>query len=106
MSKKNAFRSQASSSRASAAAGGFGGFGSTSSASTLSYLSEPADLSSISDPNVVVAFKNMNKKDGTTKTKGLEDLREYIQDHPFEKDGGAEDAVVEAWVRYAIRRSI
>jgi len=97
MSKRNAFKSQASSSRASAVAG-FGGFGLTSTASPLSYLGEPANLSGINDPNVVVAFKNMGKKDGTTVAKGIEYLRAYVGDHPNEKDGGVEDAVLEAWV--------
>lgn len=82
-----------------ASGAGFGGFGSTSSGSTLSYLTEPPNLSAISDANVVVAFKNLSKKDGTTKSKALEDLRAYVQAHPFEQDGGVEDAVLEAWVR-------
>lgn len=82
-----------------ASGAGFGGFGSTSSGSTLSYLTEPPNLSAISDANVVVAFKNLSKKDGTTKSKALEDLRAYVQAHPFELDGGVEDAVLEAWVR-------
>lgn len=94
MSKRQ-FKSQASSSRVSGA--GFGGFGS-STGSTLSYLSEPPNLTLISDPNVVVAFKNLAKKDGTTMTKGLEDLRSYVQSHPFEVDGGVEQPVLDAWV--------
>lgn len=97
MSKRQ-FKSQASSSRAASGVG-FGGFGSTSSGSTLSYLTEPPNLSSISEANVVVAFKNLSKKDGTTKSKALEDLRAYIQAHPFEDGGGPEDAILEAWVR-------
>lgn len=97
MSKRQ-FKSQASSSRAATGAG-FGGFGSTSASSTLSYLTEPPNLSSVSDANVVVAFKNLSKKDGTTKSKALEDLRAYVQAHPYEQDGGVEEAVLEAWVR-------
>ncbi|KAI9054877.1 hypothetical protein LZ554_002021 [Drepanopeziza brunnea f. sp. 'monogermtubi'] len=104
MSKRQ-FKSQASSSRAASGVG-FGGFGSTSSRSTLSYLTEPPNLSGISDANVVVAFKNLSKKDGTTKSKALEDLRAYVQAHPFEKDGGVEDAVLEAWVKFYPRISI
>lgn len=96
MSKRQ-FKSQASSSRAASGVG-FGGFGSASSSSTLSYLTEPPNLSALSDANVVVAFKNLSKKDGTTKSKALEDLRAYVQAHPFEQDGGVEDAVLEAWV--------
>ncbi len=97
MSKRQ-FKSQASSSRAASAVG-LGGFGSAASSSTLSYLTEPPKLSAISDANVVVAFKNLSKKDGTTKSKALEDLRAYVQAHPFELDGGVEDAILEAWVR-------
>ncbi|CZT43733.1 uncharacterized protein RSE6_03809 [Rhynchosporium secalis] len=104
MSKRQ-FKSQASSSRVASGAG-FGGFGSASSGSTLSYLTEPPNLSAISDANVVVAFKNLSKKDGTTKSKALEDLRAYVQAHPFEQDGGVEDAVLEAWVKFYPRISI
>ena len=100
MSKK-AFKSQASSARA--ASGAFGGafgsdlinFGGVVS-SPLSYVYEPPDLSGFSDPNVSVAFKNLQKKDGTTKSKALEDLQNYIG--LLEKDG-IEEAVLEAWVR-------
>ena len=97
MSKK--FKAQASSSRVSPAFGsynGFGGFGS-GAVSALSYISEPPNLTSISDSNVVVAFKNILKKDSTTKAKGLEDLRAYVLAHPNE-GGGVEEPVLEAWV--------
>ncbi|GKT61632.1 RING zinc finger [Colletotrichum tofieldiae] len=86
-------------------ASGFGGF-SSAAGSGLSYLAEPPDLSSISDANVVVSFKNTLKKDATTKAKALEDLLAYVQAHPFEKDGGAEEAVLEAWVQIYPRISI
>ncbi|TQN74076.1 E3 ubiquitin-protein ligase listerin [Colletotrichum shisoi] len=86
-------------------ASAFGGF-SSSPGSGLSYLTEPPDLSSISDANAVVSFKNTLKKDATTKAKALEDLLAYIQAHPFEKDGGAEEAVLEAWVQIYPRISI
>ncbi|KAK2004434.1 hypothetical protein LX36DRAFT_649985 [Colletotrichum falcatum] len=86
-------------------ASGFGGF-SSSPGSGLSYLAEPPDLSSISDANVVVSFKNTLKKDATTKAKALEDLLAYVQAHPFEKDGGVEEAVLEAWVQIYPRISI
>ena len=97
MSKRQ-YKLQASSSRAVSATG-FGGFGSTTAGSTISYLVEPPDLSAISDANVVVAFKNLSKKDGTTKAKALDDLRSYVQAHPFEQDAGTEEAVLGAWVR-------
>ncbi|ORY64868.1 uncharacterized protein BCR38DRAFT_431192 [Pseudomassariella vexata] len=85
---------------------GFGAFSSTSTGSTLSYLSEPPDFSSISDANVVVSFKNLLKKDGTTKAKALEDLITYVEAHPFEQGGGAEEPVLEAWVQLYPRTSI
>ncbi|WYZ46016.1 hypothetical protein EsH8_IX_000241 [Colletotrichum jinshuiense] len=85
---------------------GFGGFTSSSSSNGLSYLAEPPDLSSISDANVVVSFKNTLKKDATTKAKALEELLAYVQAHPFDKDGGAEEAVLEAWVQIYPRISI
>lgn len=109
MSKKQ-FKSQASSSRAvsgasgapegsafgSTALGGLSSFG-TVPASTLSYFFEPPDLSAISEPNVVVAFKNLLKKDGTTKAKALEDLHAYLLSLRVER-GGVEEAILEAWV--------
>lgn len=99
MSKRQ-FKSQASSSRAVFGNGaGFGGFGSGATRSTLSYLTEPPNLSSISDPNVVVAFKNLLKKDSTTKAKGLEDLRLHVLSSPNEQGGGVEQSILEAWVR-------
>jgi hypothetical protein len=88
-------RSQASSSRA-----GFGGRGffATSSGSALSYLAEPPDLSSIGDANIVVAFKNLLKRDDTTKYRALEELRTYARAHPYQQDGGVEDPILDAWV--------
>jgi hypothetical protein len=103
MSKRQ-FKSQASSSRAVFGNGaGFGGFGSGATRSTLSYLTEPPNLSAISDPNVVVAFKNLLKKDSTTKAKGLEDLRLHVLSSPHEQGGGVEQSILEAWVRLLLR---
>ena len=96
MSKRQS-KSQASSTRATPGTT-FGGFGSASASSTLSYLTEPPNLSSISDANVVVEFKNLSKRDGTTKARALEDLRAYVQAHPYEQDGGTEEPILEAWV--------
>lgn len=76
------------------------------SGTTLSYLIEPPNLTLISDPNVVVAFKNLLKKDSTTKAKGLEDLRSYVQVHPYEQSGGVEDSILEAWVQICIETLI
>ena len=102
MSKRQ-FKSQASSSRA-ASGTGFGTFGSVSAGSTLSYLAELPNFSSLSDANVGVAFKNLTKKDATTKAKALEDLRAFVQEHPFELDGGPEEPILEAWVNIYFSR--
>ncbi|KAF4636575.1 hypothetical protein G7Y89_g1514 [Cudoniella acicularis] len=104
MSKRQ-FKTHASSSRA-APATGFGGFGSTSTRSVLSYVAELPDLSTVSDPNVVVAFKNLSKSDSTTKTKALEVLQEYVARHPNNEGGGTEDPILEAWVKFYPRVSI
>ena len=114
MSKKP-FKSQASSSRAvSNAFGGaledaslgapqsnFGGL----AASPLSHVYEPPDLRTLADPNVVVAFKNVQKKDSITKTKALEDLQGYTVASSNRK--GLEEAFLEAWVGlYATRIAV
>lgn len=94
MSKKPS-KAQASSTRVAISNAGpaFGssGFG---SGSPLSYLAEQPDLSALSDPNVVVSFKNLTKKDSTTKAKALEDLQSQVSDD----SGGVEEAFLEAWV--------
>ncbi|KAI4200351.1 MAG: hypothetical protein LQ350_003999 [Teloschistes chrysophthalmus] len=112
MSKRQ-FKSQASSSRAvsevfaasDGALGPFGGggFGAVSS-SPLSYVYEPPDLSTISEPNIIVAFKNVQKKDSTTKAKALEDLLQYST--ALEKANGVENAVLDAWIKVYPRTSI
>ena len=80
--------------------GGFGGFTTSSSGSNLSYLAEPPDFSLISDANVVVSLKNLQKKDATTKAKALEELVTYVQAHPYEQHGGVEDPILDAWVSF------
>ncbi|KAF7561929.1 hypothetical protein G7046_g2214 [Stylonectria norvegica] len=87
-------------------AGGFGGFGAPDSGSSLSYLTEPPSFSAVSDPNVVVSLKNILKKDSTTKAKALEDLVAYAQAHPYDNEGGVEEAVLEVWVQVYPRTSI
>ena len=82
-------------------AGGVSTFGAVSN-SPLSYIYEPPDLSAIEEPNVVVAFKNLQKKDSTTKAKALEDLQLYVQ-YLSEKKDGLEDAILEAWVGHSWR---
>lgn len=108
MSKKS-FKSQASSSRAVSGAFGqsevsssIGNFGVTSTfgavpSSPLSYVYEPPDLSSVSEPNIVVALKNLQKKDSTTKSKALEELQVYVLSLAVES-GGVEEAILEPWV--------
>lgn len=105
MSKK--FKSHASSSRAAAAGLGgftntFGGFSGdlsshTNAPSSLSYVAEPPDLTRISDANLVVAFKNLTKRDDTTKTRALEDIKDKIVKLGNRSDD-LEDGFLEAWV--------
>jgi hypothetical protein len=85
---------------ASAPASGFGGFGASDSGSSLSYLAEPPSYAAVSDPHVVVSLKNILKKDSTTKAKALEELVGYAQAHPFDRDGGVEEAILEVWVSF------
>ncbi|KAI5206537.1 hypothetical protein AUEXF2481DRAFT_44158 [Aureobasidium subglaciale EXF-2481] len=97
---KKAFRPQASSARSFGGSGFGGGFGVSSS--PLSWIGEPPDLSNISDPNVGVAFKNLTKKDSTTKAKALEELLAYVS-APGQQ---IEEPVLEAWVKLYPRLSI
>ena len=67
--------------------------------SQLSHVYEPPDLSNVTDPHDVVALKNIQKKDSTTKAKALEDLQSYVESHARERDG-LEDGFLEAWVGF------
>ena len=103
------FKSQASSARAASTVFGtasFAGFGSPAAfqttASPLSYVTELPDLSAIPEPKVVVAYKNLGKKDSVTKSKALEELQDYLSQ---DADSGAENAVLEAWVGLPLRKS-
>lgn len=97
MSKK---RTPARSSNA-AASSSFGGFGSPSTfspaASQLSYVTEPPDLSHVFDGNLVVLFKNLLKKDDTTKAKALEDLQNTLS-----SSADVEEPVLTAWVGFLL----
>ncbi|KAK7741691.1 hypothetical protein SLS53_004749 [Cytospora paraplurivora] len=109
VSKKFGVKGHAASGRGFGSPGpsAFGGFSTPSAgAGSLSYLSEDPDFSLISDPNTVVSFKNLLKKDNTTKSKALADLIQYAQAHPNDQDGGVEEAVLETWVRLYPRISI
>ncbi|CAK7225973.1 hypothetical protein SCUCBS95973_006046 [Sporothrix curviconia] len=86
--------------------GGFGGFKMAKSKSGLAYVAERADLSAIADAHAVVSFKNLVKKDSTTKARALEELVAHAQAHPFAEGGGVEDGVLEAWVQCYPRLSI
>jgi hypothetical protein len=97
MSKRQ-LKPSASSNRAATVTFG-SGFGLSSSstfgthASQLSHIAEPPDLSKISDPHVVVYFRNLSKRDSTTKAKALEELQTYISSLKTP----VEDGVLEAW---------
>ena len=107
MSGKKAFKSQASSSNAAFGDGLSGalGFGTAQRASILSYVYEPPDLSRISRPDITVAFKNLQKKDSTTKSKALEELESFL--HSVQHDSnGVEDVVLDAWTSLYPRISI
>ncbi|KAI1273240.1 hypothetical protein F5Y07DRAFT_377400 [Xylaria sp. FL0933] len=86
--------------------GGFSSFASAASGINLSYLAEPPDFSAVSDANVVVSLKNLQKKDATTKAKALEELVTYVHAHPYEQDGGVEEPILDAWVQLYPRASI
>ena len=45
----------------------------------------------------MVALKNLQKKDSTTKSKALEDLQVYVLSLAVES-GGVEEAILEPWV--------
>ena len=102
MSKK-AFKSQASSSRAFS--GGFDAFGGAANTSgfggtpqsQLSHVYEPPILTGLSNAQIVVALKNVQKKDSTTKSKALEDLQGYVQAQQ-QNNGEIEEDFLEAWV--------
>jgi hypothetical protein len=73
--------------------GGFGGF--KTSSTTLSYLTPPPDFSAI-PAGVVVPFKNLLKKDSTTKEKALQDVLAYVQS--LGSDPQLDESVIDAYV--------
>ena len=105
MMSKRQFKSQANSDRAGGAFGGFGVTGTpfgSSHSSTLSYIQEPIDYSTIDDGNLIVAFRNLSKKDSTTKAKALED----IQSACSPSDVLISDEFLEIWAKLFPRLSI
>ncbi|KAF1995011.1 hypothetical protein P154DRAFT_446367 [Amniculicola lignicola CBS 123094] len=105
MSKRQG-KAQASSARASSSFGtAFGASAAPAfgvSSSQLSYVTEPPDLSAISEPTVVVYFRNLSKRDSTTKAKALEDIQSYI----LSLQEPVEEGVLEAWIKMFPRSSI
>lgn len=108
MSRKSV-KSQASSSRAFS--GGFDAFGASSTTgfggttqSQLSHVYEPPNLTNISNPQIVVALKNIQKKDSTTRSKALEDLQEFVKLEAA-SDAGIEEDFLQSWVS-AIRPTL
>lgn len=93
---KGQFKTQASSSRV--AISGHEGFGSGAHSSSLSYLTKHIDLSGIDCPHIVVAFKNLSRKDDTTRSKALQDLHFHINAQITEKNE-VDVAVIQAWVQ-------
>jgi len=73
----------------------FGKFGTATS--PFSYLEGFPDPSSISNPQTIVIFKNLAKKDSTTKARALEDLQNTLSDILSSKQE-LEDAIVAVWV--------
>ena len=100
--KERRTKGTASSARAFGQGSQFTGFGSSSS--SISYLAEPPDLSLISDPSVAVHFKNLSKKDSTTKSKALEDLLIFVTRANDDKYN-IEEGFIEAWVKVFPRLS-
>jgi hypothetical protein len=104
MSSKK-FKSQASSARAASSTFGSSTFGGPAAfqtaASPLSYVTELPDLNAISEPKVVVAYKNLSKKDSVTKAKALEELQDCVSQVG---ESGVENAVLEAWVGLPVRK--
>lgn len=91
-------KAKASSSRTpQSATEAFGAFSLVSNHSILSCVIEPLSLNSIRDPNIVVEFKGLMKKDAITKTKALQQLQ-ILLDKQVEGGGAIDDAVLENWV--------
>lgn len=86
---------------------GFGNAGAAfgASASKLSYLADQADVSSLSDPNLVVIFRNLSKKDTTTKAKALEELQAFVAELRGRQEE-VDESFLSAWIKVYPRLSI
>jgi E3 ubiquitin-protein ligase listerin len=80
---------------------GLGSFTNFKAVSPLSYLAEFPDVSKISNPETIVTFKNLFKKDSTTKTRALEDLTAL-----FTTQETVEDSILDAWTAVYPRTSV
>jgi len=74
--------------------GGFGLFGDFSPSSPLSSTAKLLDLRSL-PPELVVTVSNIQKRDSTTRTKGLQDLQTKIADG---LEDSTQDALLNIWV--------
>lgn len=79
--------------------GGFGAF--SSSTASLSYVAPPPDLSSVPQ-DVIVPFKNLLKRDSTTKSKALEELLACVK----KSDEPVDDSVIDVWAQLYPRIAI
>ncbi|KAF2670817.1 hypothetical protein BT63DRAFT_202341 [Microthyrium microscopicum] len=98
-------KTNAKSSHAAAAGSSFGGFGGafTAASSPLSYLAIVPDISRIQDPNIVVIFKNLIKKDSITKARALDELHKLLT---AEKPPNIDEAFLDVWLGLFPRTSI
>lgn len=74
--------------------GAFGSFGQFTPSSPLSSTTKPIDLTLL-PPELVVIVKNIQKRDATTRSKALQDLRTKTADELDEK---SMDCLLNAWV--------
>lgn len=65
---------------------------------SLNYFSAIPEVTTINDPNLVIIFKSLLKKDSTTKEKSLTDLSTLIND-PRNSDLFKDDIVIISWVQ-------
>lgn len=97
--KAEKHKSQAQASKA----GSFGAFGTSEhnafgrASSSISYLAEQPDFTTFSNPNVIVSFKNLAKRDSTTRTKAVEEIQSHVS-KLRDEDLELEDSLMEAWV--------
>lgn len=83
----------------------FGSGGLSLSASPLSAYQEPPDLGGISNPSVVVLFKNLSKHSDVTKSKALDELQKEVE-RLNEAKLPLDDGFLSAWVSLYPRLSV